>query len=117
MPASAGMTDEVMLMSAYVLIPLLPLVAFLTLALGGRCVGENSHKIAIPAIGLSFGLSIGAFIEVVRNGAISIPLYRFIQSGSLVVDLGLEGGVVSGELIEPILELIAVRGGTRLYRH
>ena len=83
------MTDEVMLMSGYVLIPLLPLMAFLTLALGGRWLRGKSHKIAIPAIGLSFGLSIGAFIEVVRNGAISIPLYRFIQSGSLIVDLGL----------------------------
>jgi len=79
----------VMPMSAYVLIPLLPLVAFLTLALGGRWVGEKSHKVAIPAIGVSFGLSIGAFIEVVRNGAISVPLYRFMQSGNLVVDLGL----------------------------
>ncbi len=76
-------------MSVYVLIPLLPLVAFLTLALGGRWVGEKSHKVAIPAIGVSFGLSVGAFIEVVRNGAISVPLYRFIQSGNLVVDLGL----------------------------
>ena len=76
-------------MSVYVLIPLLPLLAFLTLALGGQWLKGQSHKVAIPAIGVSFGLSVGAFIEVVRNGAISVPLYRFIQSGNLVVDLGL----------------------------
>ncbi len=76
-------------MSVYVLIPLLPLVAFLTLALSGRRFGGESHKVAIPAIALSFGLSIGAFIEVVNNGPISVPLYRLIQSGSLVIDLGL----------------------------
>jgi len=76
-------------MSVYVLIPLLPLMAFLTLALGGQWLRGQSHKVAIPAIGVSFGLSIGAFIEVVRNGAISVPLYRFMQSGNFVVDLGL----------------------------
>jgi len=76
-------------MSGYVLIPVLPLMAFLTLALGGRWFGGQSHKVAIPAIGLSFGLSIGAFVEVVSHGPISIPLYRLIQSGSLLVDLGL----------------------------
>lgn len=73
----------------YVLIPLLPLLAFLTLALGGKRLGGQSHRVATPAIGLSFGLSIGAFIEVVRNGPLSVPLYRLIQSGSLVIDLGL----------------------------
>ena len=76
-------------MSVYVLIPLLPLMAFFTLVLGGQWLRGQSHKVAIPAIGVSFGLSIGAFIEVVRNGAISVPLYRLLQSGSLVVDLGL----------------------------
>ncbi len=76
-------------MSAYVLIPLLPLTAFLTLALGGRLLGEKSHKVAIPALGLSFGLSIGAFVEVLSNGPITIPLYRLMQSGNLIVDLGL----------------------------
>jgi len=69
-------------MSVYVLIPLLPLMAFLTLALGGQWLKGQSHKVAIPAIGVSFGLSVGAFIEVVRNGAISVPLYRLIQPSS-----------------------------------
>jgi len=76
-------------MSIYVLIPLLPLLASLVLLLGGRRWGENSHRIGIPAIGVSFGLSVAAFIEVLRNGSFTLSLYRFFQSGSLTVDLTL----------------------------
>ena len=76
-------------MSIYVLIPLLPLAAFLTLALSGRLFGEASHRIAIPAIGISFALSVAALVSVIDGGPISIPLYRLIESGSLIVDLDL----------------------------
>ena len=76
-------------MSVYLLIPLLPLAAFLLLALGGGRIGAASHKVAIPAVGLSFALSVGALIEVAANGPISVSLYRLMQSGSLVIDLGL----------------------------
>lgn len=76
-------------MSVYALIPLLPLVAFLTLTSGGRWWRGASHNVAIPAIGLSFGLSIGACVEVLSHGPIAIPLYRLLQSGTLIVDLGL----------------------------
>ena len=76
-------------MSVYILIPFLPLAAFLILVLGGRRIGAASHKVAIPAIGLSFALSVGALIEVINNGPLSVSLYRFMQSGNLVIDLGL----------------------------
>ncbi len=76
-------------MSVFVLIPLLPLLAAVTVALAGRRLGEASHKVAIPAVALSFGLSVGAFVEVVRNGPQSIRLYRMLQSGGLVVDVSL----------------------------
>lgn len=74
-------------MALFILIPFLPLMAFLILALGGRRWGEQSHRIGIPAIALSFGLSVFAFIEVLNNGPFSLSLYRFFQSGSLVIDL------------------------------
>ena len=74
-------------MAIFVLIPLLPLVAAFILALGGRRWEERSHVVAIPAIGLSFGLSIFAFIEVLMNGPFSLSLYRLFQSGSLTIDL------------------------------
>ena len=76
-------------MALYLLIPLLPLLASLILLLGGRRWGEKSHRIGIPAIGLSFGLSVAAFIEVLRNGPFTISLYRLFESGSLTIDLTL----------------------------
>ena len=77
------------MMSIFVLIPLCPLIAAVVLALGGRRWKDEGHRIGIPAIGLSFGLSLFAFFEVVTNGPISVPLYRLFQAGSLVVDLNL----------------------------
>ncbi|UCH91502.1 MAG: hypothetical protein JSU60_01955 [Nitrospirota bacterium] len=76
-------------MAIFILIPLLPLLASLILVLGGRRWGEQSHRIGIPAISLSFGLSVLAFLEVLRNGPFSLSLYRFFQSGSLSIDLNL----------------------------
>ena len=76
-------------MVIFVLIPLLPLLASLILVLGGRRWGEQGHRIGIPALVLSFGLSIFAFLEVLRNGTFTVPLYRLFQSGSLTIDLNL----------------------------
>ena len=76
-------------MSLFILIPLLPLLASLILLLGGSRWGENSHRIGIPAIGVSFGLSVAAFIEVLRNGPFTLSLYRLFQSGSLTIDFTL----------------------------
>ena len=76
-------------MSLFVLIPLLPFLASLILMLGGRRWGEKSHWIGIPAIGISFGLSVAAFIEVLKNGPFTLSLYRLFQSGSLTIDLTL----------------------------
>ncbi|MGP0630110.1 NADH-quinone oxidoreductase subunit 5 family protein [Nitrospina sp. 32_T5] len=76
-------------MTLFVLIPLLPLLASLILLLGGRRWGENSHRIGIPAIAISFGLSVAAFIEVMRNGPFTLSLYRLFQSGALTIDLNL----------------------------
>ncbi len=76
-------------MAIYVLIPLLPFLASLILLLGGRRWGENGHRIGIPAIGISFALSVAAFIEVLKNGSFTISLYRLFHSGSLTIDLTL----------------------------
>ncbi|MHC5028324.1 MAG: NADH-quinone oxidoreductase subunit 5 family protein, partial [Planctomycetota bacterium] len=75
-------------MSIYTLIPLLPLAAAITVALlGGRLQGAG-HRIVIPAVAGSFFLSIAAFVDVSANGAIEVPLYRLLEVGRLVVDLG-----------------------------
>ena len=76
-------------MSIFLLIPLAPLLAFLILAFSGRSLGESSHRVAAPAIGLSFLLSLGAFASVADGGSISISLYRLLESGNLIIDLSL----------------------------
>ena len=73
----------------YIFIPLLPLLAFLLLALGGSKFPSDSHKIGIPAIAGSFILSILAFVQVLKNGPIEVPLYTLLESGNLTIDLGL----------------------------
>jgi NADH-quinone oxidoreductase subunit L len=73
----------------FVLIPLLPLLACLVLAVAGRRIGEASHRIAIPAVAASFALSLVAFVDVLREGPRTIELYRLLQTGALVVDFGL----------------------------
>ncbi len=76
-------------MLIYVLIPLLPLLASLILLLGGRRWGENGHRIGIPAIAVSFGLSVAAFVEVLNNGPFTLSLYRLFQSGNFIIDITL----------------------------
>jgi NADH-quinone oxidoreductase subunit L len=75
-------------MHLYTLIAVFPLLAAICLAVAGRWIGERSHKLGIPAVGMSFGLSVAAFVEVFHNGPQSIPLYRLLQSGNLAIDLG-----------------------------
>jgi NADH-quinone oxidoreductase subunit L len=75
-------------MSIYTLIPLLPLGAALTLALFGRRLEGAGHRIVIPAVAGSFFVSIAAFMDVLANGTIEVPLYRLLEVGGLVVDLG-----------------------------
>ena len=76
-------------MMLYSLIPGLPLAAFVLLALSGKYFRETSHRIAVPAVALSFGLSLAALAEVLTSGPISIPLYPLINAGGLVIDVGL----------------------------
>ncbi len=76
-------------MSIYTLIPLLPLAASVVLALNARRLEGSGHRIVVPAVAGSFLLSVVAFVEVARNGAMRIPLYRLLASGDLVIDLGL----------------------------
>jgi NADH-quinone oxidoreductase subunit L len=75
-------------MSIFTLIPLLPLGAALVLTLFGRRLEGFGHRIVIPAVAGSFFLSVFALVEVLENGMIEVPLYRLLDVGQLVVDLG-----------------------------
>jgi NADH-quinone oxidoreductase subunit L len=76
-------------MTFFALIPLLPLLGFFIIALGGKRLGETSHRIGIPAVGLSAALAIAAFYYVAVAGPISIPLYTLIEVGAVSIDVDL----------------------------
>ena len=74
----------------YVLIPLLPLAAFLVLGLGGWRIRDHAHLVAVPAVVSSLVLSVAAFLEVAVSGSvISVPLYTWLTSGQLDIHIGL----------------------------
>ncbi|MCA9471099.1 MAG: NADH-quinone oxidoreductase subunit L [Nitrospirales bacterium] len=73
----------------YVLIPLLPLLAFVSIGLFGHYFRGRSHFVAVPAVVTSFLLSLVAFSEVANGNIIHIPLYTWATSGDLSITLGL----------------------------
>jgi NADH-quinone oxidoreductase subunit L len=73
----------------YVLIPLLPFAAFLVLGLAGWRIKERAHLVAVPAVALSWVLSVLAFIDVALGSVISVPLYTWLTSGALDIHIGL----------------------------
>ena len=73
----------------YALIPLLPLLAFLIVGLFGHRLKDQSHWVAVPAVLISFVLSLLAFSEVASGNTLSIPLYTWATSGDLRIELGL----------------------------
>ncbi len=73
----------------YVLIPLLPLLAFVVLGLAGHVVKTRAHLIAVPAVGVSFLLSVLACVEVANGHVLNIALYTWATSGDLTIRLGL----------------------------
>ncbi len=75
-------------MTIYTLIPLLPLAAAVALALFGEPLHGKGHRLVIPAVTGSFLVSLAAFVEVWTNGPIDVSLYRLLDVGDLVIDLG-----------------------------
>jgi len=73
----------------YVLIPLLPLFAFIVLGLFGHRIKDRAHLIAVPAVGLSFVISCIALSEVASGHVLEIPLYTWATSGELTIRIGL----------------------------
>ena len=72
----------------YALIPLLPFAAFIILGLLGHRIKERAHWIAVPAVGLSFLLSVATFIEIAQGEPIRLTLYSWITSGRFDVSIG-----------------------------
>ena len=72
----------------YALIPLLPFAAFLVIGLFGHWIRERAHWIAVPAVGMSFLLSLSTFNEIANGEPIRLTLYSWITSGAFDVNIG-----------------------------
>lgn len=93
-------------MTLFALIPVLPLLAFLVIALGGKRLGAVAHRVGVPAVGISAALSIAAFYHVAVDGPISISLYRIINVASTTIDVNLYIDQLT------VLLLLLVTGGS-----
>jgi NADH-quinone oxidoreductase subunit L len=77
-------------MEFLVLIPLLPFLAFLVTGLLAKWIGERAHWVAVPAVAVSWLLSVIAFFQVASDGEpMRVTLYEWISSGSLRVNFAL----------------------------
>ncbi len=72
----------------YALIPLLPFLAFLIVGLGGHWLKDRAHWVAVPAVIGSFLLSLVAFSQVAGGEPIRVPLYTWLSSGYMTVNIG-----------------------------
>src|SRR3989338_6099858 len=72
----------------YALIPLLPFAAFLVIGLFGHWIRERAHWIAVPAVGISFLLSVSTFMDIANGEPIRLTLYSWITSGAFDVNIG-----------------------------
>ncbi|RMH06521.1 MAG: NADH-quinone oxidoreductase subunit L [Nitrospirae bacterium] len=73
----------------YALIPLLPLLAFVILGIGGHWIKTRAHLVAVPAVWLSLLLSLFAWVEVSTGQPVNVTLYTWASSGDLVIEVGL----------------------------
>ncbi len=99
----------------HLLIPLLPLAAFVVIGLGCPLVPAlrgRSHRVALPAIGISFLFSIFALVETLGGRVISGDLYLWVASGSFRVAIGYHLDILAAAM----LVLVAtVSGLVQLY--
>ncbi|MCL4537884.1 MAG: NADH-quinone oxidoreductase subunit L [Nitrospirae bacterium] len=76
-------------MDKYLLIPLLPLIAFtINIIFGKGIIKERAHWIAILAVLGSFAIAVSTLIEVLNGKTINYDVYSWIVSGSFKVTVG-----------------------------
>ncbi len=91
-------------MTQYILIPLLPLTAFVILGLFGHMIREKAHWVAVPAVLLSLLCSLLTFVDVSRGEQVYADLYTWINSATFQVSIGFQ----IDELTAVMLVLVTV---------
>lgn len=85
----------------FLLIPLLPLIAFFINILFGRnLIRQRAHIIAIGAVGISFLISLFALCDVIRGKVYDYDIYSWIVSGDFKVTVGF--------LIDPLTAVMLI---------
>ncbi|MDI6802029.1 MAG: NADH-quinone oxidoreductase subunit L [Thermodesulfovibrionales bacterium] len=76
-------------MDKYLLIPLLPLIAFtINIVFGKGIIKEKAHWVSILAVLGSFVISASTFTEVLNGKIINYDVYNWIVSGNFRVTIG-----------------------------
>lgn len=76
-------------MNSYLLIPFLPLAAFfINIILGRGLIKDKAHWVAVPAVLVSWLLSLSALSGVMDGKTINQDLYTWILSGTFRVSVG-----------------------------
>ena len=88
-------------MEYYLLIPFLPLAAFLINILFGKAfLKENAHWVAIPAVAVSWVLAVMTMMEVIGGKILNENIYTWILSGDFRVSVGF--------LIDPLTAIMLI---------
>ena len=78
-----------MSMNSLLLIPALPLLAFIiNITLGKGFIKDKAHLVSIPALAASWVLAMAAALDVYRGGVFQGALYSWVVSGALNVQVG-----------------------------
>ncbi|HMK43679.1 MAG TPA: NADH-quinone oxidoreductase subunit L [Dissulfurispiraceae bacterium] len=88
-------------MKEAILIPFMPLLAFLINIIFGRFLFRHkAHVIAIAGVAISFILSVFVFIQVAQGKTLNYDLYQWITSGGFTVSVGF--------LIDPLTAIMLI---------
>ena len=78
-----------MSMNSLLLIPGLPLLAFIiNITLGKAFIKDKAHMVSIPALAASWALAMAAVYDVYRGGVFHGDLYTWVVSGAFKVQVG-----------------------------
>src|SRR5678816_4454310 len=72
---SSSSIEQYSISMTYEFIPLLPLASFLILGLFGHWIKDNAHLVAVPAVLVSWLLSLLVFFDVAGGHQTSFSLY------------------------------------------
>ncbi|MFI5304842.1 MAG: NADH-quinone oxidoreductase subunit L, partial [Nitrospiria bacterium] len=87
------------MMNLYLLIPLLPFIAFIIIGLFEKRINGKSHLIAVPAVIASFILSVKLFFDIYPDKEIVQVWYQWISSGNFNVSIGMQADALTSVML------------------